>query len=243
MATDSPPKPTMSLRRRLAWQQATVVRTIVENDTARTLVLDVPGWIGHRAGQHVDLRLTADDGYQATRSYSLSAAPGEAPQVTVGRVDDGEVSSFLVDEVGVGDTFEVRGPIGGVFVWEPTGAPLLLIGGGTGLAPLRAMWRVGAAGAPIEVRCSFRDIERVLWPDELAEIRATIHLTREGAGDGYRSGRIDAGSIMEALARLGGTSAKPAIFVCGPTRFVEPIIGLLGEAGADRRSVHAERFG
>lgn len=243
MATETQTHPRPSVRRRLAWQRATVARTVAENASTRTLVLDLPDWTGHRAGQHVDIRLTADDGYQATRSYSLSSAPGEPPQVTVGRVDDGEVSPFLVDEVGVGDTFEARGPIGGVFVWEPAGAPLLLIGGGTGVAPLRAMWRVGTAGAPLDVRCSFRDADHVLWADELAALGATIHLTRGGAGDGYRRGRIDAGSIGEALARLRGAGREPAIFVCGPTRFVEPMIGLAAAAGIDPRSIRAERFG
>ena len=132
------------IRQRLAWRAATVVDSITESTTARTLVLGIDGWDSHRAGQHMDVRLTAPDGYQATRSYSLSSGPGEAPQITVERVDDGEVSPFLVDEIAVGESFEVRGPIGGYFVWKPADAPVVLIGGGSGLAPLRAIWRAAA---------------------------------------------------------------------------------------------------
>jgi ferredoxin-NADP reductase len=131
------------VRRQLAWRNATVTSATPESATARSLWIDVPGWDDHVAGQHIDVRLTAEDGYQATRSYSLSSGPGEVPQITVERVDDGEVSPFLVDVVEVGDTFEIRGPIGGYFVWNPTAErqPLLLIGGGSGIAPLRAIWR------------------------------------------------------------------------------------------------------
>lgn len=136
------------IRRRLAWREAIVVGSVAESTTARTLVLGIDGWTSHRAGQHLDVRLTAPDGYQATRSYSLSSGPGEAPQITVERVEDGEVSPFLVDEIAIGESIEVRGPIGGYFVWEPSEAPVVLIGGGSGLAPLRDLAGRGQASTP-----------------------------------------------------------------------------------------------
>ena len=142
------PTPRVAPLAHLAWRDATVASAVTETPDARSLVLEVPGWSGHVAGQHVDVRLTADDGYQATRSYSLSSGPGEAPMITVQEVEDGEVSSYLVRDIAVGDVLEVRGPIGGYFVWTGRPRPLLLIGGGSGLAPLRAMWRAADPTAP-----------------------------------------------------------------------------------------------
>ncbi len=129
----------------LAWRQATVALVVEETPDARTLVLDVAGWPGSVAGQHVDVRLTAPDGYQATRSYSLASGPGEPPALTVQEVPGGEVSPYLVRDIAVGETVELRGPIGGYFVWTGDRRPLLLVGGGSGLAPLRAMWRAADA--------------------------------------------------------------------------------------------------
>src|SRR6266511_2840591 len=132
-----------ALRGRLTWQLAELVEVVVETPGVKTLVFDVPGWPGHRAGQHVDVRLTAEDGYQAERSYSIASAPGEPPALTVERLDDGEVSPYLVNEAAPGDRFELRGPIGGYFVWEAEGAddPLLLVAGGSGIVPFRSMLR------------------------------------------------------------------------------------------------------
>jgi ferredoxin-NADP reductase len=224
---------------RLAWQQATVTAGFAESETARTIVLDVPAWGTHRAGQHVDVRLTAPDGYQATRSYSISSAPDEPPQITVERVGDGEVSPFLVDVVEVGDTFEVRGPIGGYFVWEPEATPLLLIGGGSGIAPLRAMWRVAPDASQVTVLYSARDRTHLIYHDELARRdRVSIHLTRETA-PGFGEGRLDTNSFVTAL----DGDTQPQTFVCGPTAFVEVIIAELSRLVDDRRTIRAERFG
>ena len=171
------------VRKHLAWREATVVDARSESSSARTLVLDVPGWGDHLGGQHLDLRLTAEDGYQAVRSYSLSSGPGEKPQITVEAVPDGEVSLFIVEDVEISDTFEVRGPIGGYFVWkEDSDLPLLLIGGGAGIAPLRSIWRAAAGTVPVKVLYSARTSERVIFGEELSangSISARIHLTRE----------------------------------------------------------------
>jgi ferredoxin-NADP reductase len=245
----------------LAWREARVAATLTETADARTLVLDVAHWPGHRAGQHVDVRLTAPDGYQATRSYSLSTGPGEPPALTVQEVADGEVSTYLVRDVAVDDTLEVRGPIGGWFVWGGEPRPLLLLGGGSGLAPLRAMWRVAGTGAPVVVLASVTAPERLLYATELAERAAsgaavvTVHVSRapvaEAGADAVpllpgvvlRPGRVDAGSVTRSLEACGGVGADPAVFVCGPTSFVEAMIDLLQGAGLDPRSVRAERFG
>jgi ferredoxin-NADP reductase len=224
-----------------SWRRARIVDAVGETVSARSLVFDVPGWGGHRAGQHVDVRLTAEDGYQAARSYSLSSAPDEAPQITVERDPDGEVSPFLVDVAEVDDTFEVRGPLGGYFVWDPTDQPLLLIGGGSGIAPLRSMWRAGACNAPVTVLYSARTLDRVIYRDELAahsDLTVIIHLTRDDV-PGFASGRIDA-AALEAVV---GGGPRPAVYVCGPTAFVETVattlVGLLGHD----HPIHTERFG
>ncbi len=231
-----------SPRRRLRWHTASVIGANAETTSARTLCLDVPDWESHVAGQHIDVRLTADDGYQATRSYSLSSGPGETAQVTVERVDGGEVSPFLVDVVEVGDTFEVRGPIGGYFVWQPSieTKPLLLIGGGSGIAPLRAIWRAACGVVPITLLYSARCRARIIFETELSDVDGPdvrIHLTREEA-DGYRAGRIDRGALADAFE-----DSEARVFVCGPTAFVEEMASHLVALGVDPASIRTERFG
>ena len=188
-----------SVRKHLGWRDATVTGTRSESSTARTLTLDVAGWEDHIGGQHIDLRLTAPDGYQAERSYSISSGPGEQAEITVEKVDDGEVSPFIVDVVEVGDTLEVRGPIGGYFVWDgASDKPLLLIGGGSGIAPLRAIWRAAAGTVPVAILYSARTKDRVVFDDELsanANLDARVHLSRENV-DGYVHGRIDQAAIQ-----------------------------------------------
>ncbi len=225
----------------LTWRPARVVDAVRETPSARSLVLDIAGWRPHRAGQHVDVRLTAEDGYQAARSYSLSSAPDEPTRITVERAPDGEVSPFLVDVVEVGDTFEVRGPLGGYFVWDPADQPLLLIGGGSGIAPLRSMWRSGTLGAPQTVLYSARTLDRVIYRRELAERddrSVTINLTREDV-PGFASGRIAAPALVAAI----GGGPPPAVYVCGPTSFVETVAtALVGLLGRDH-PIRTERFG
>ena len=160
-----------AVRGRLTWQTATVGRVTRETASAVTLRLEVPDWPGHRAGQHVDIRLTADDGYQAERAYSIASAPGEPLTITVERLDDGEVSPYLTEDARPGDQLEVRGPIGGYFVWEAeTGGPLLLAAGGSGVVPLRAILRhrslVGSS-VPVRLLYSSRSWEDVIYSSEL----------------------------------------------------------------------------
>ena len=222
-----------------AWATSTILKLIPETSSARSIVLDIPDWPDHIAGQHVDVRLTATDGYQATRSYSLSSAPGENPQITVERVEDGEASTYLVDVALPGDQFEVRGPLGGYFIWKPEDRPLLLIGGGSGIAPLRSMWR---AGAPeIRVLYSARTADRVMFEPELRDntsVEATIHLTREMLPD-YANGRIDHSVLDEAVSNL----SDAAVYVCGPTAFVESIASDLGPILGAGYPIRTERFG
>jgi ferredoxin-NADP reductase len=232
---------------RLTWREAVVVGSVAESVSARTLVLRIDGWGGHRAGQHVDVRLTAPDGYQATRSYSLSSGPREAPQITVEQVVDGEVSPFLVDQVELRESIEVRGPIGGYFVWEPSSTPVVLLGGGSGLAPLRSIWRAATDHRqPVVIGASARRLDRLLFGDELQTLDATVHLTRETTA-GYRAGRIDRPDLEDILA-LAQTKSQddttdPAVFVCGPTDFVEHITIALREAGVQPDAMRLERFG
>lgn len=227
----------------------------------RTLVLDVPGWPGHRAGQHVDVRLTAEDGYQAERSYSIASAPEDSHMaLTVERIDDGEVSPYLTGELGVGDKLELRGPIGGYFVWEVSrGGPLLLVAGGSGIAPLMAMLRhratvLASANAvarhrvPVRLLYSSRRWDEVIYRDELARlaeddpaVEVTLTLTRESppAWTGFHR-RID--RVM--LAEVAWPPAeRPHVFVCGPTPLVETVATLLVELGHDPARVKTERFG
>ena len=236
----------------IVWRLATVRETIEETAHARTVVLEVPEWPGHLAGQHVDLRLTAEDGYQAQRSYSIASAPEDAHlALTIERIDDGEVSPYLAGEVRAGDQFELRGPIGGYFVWSvDDGGPLLLLAGGSGLVPLMSMLRHRAARAStVDTRLlvSARALPDLVYRDELARLGAgdglAVHetLTREQP-DGWTgfAGRVDA----DMLAAVGlGPSQRPRIFVCGPTAFVEHVANLLVDMGHDPASIRAERFG
>jgi ferredoxin-NADP reductase len=213
-------------------------------------VLDVPGRADHLPGQHVDVRLTAEDGYQAQRSYSIASGPGaDALELTIERIDDGEVSPYLTEEARPGDRFELRGPIGGYFVWDGADErPLVLVGGGSGLVPLMAMLRHHhAIGSSVEARLlvSARTHDDVLYRSELEALRAPIAvqvtLTRE-APPGWAgfTGRID----RAMLAAVGPEPARrPAVFVCGPTPFVEAAARLLVELGHDPADVRTERFG
>jgi ferredoxin-NADP reductase len=236
----------------LTWQLAGVVELVDETPRCRSLVLDFPTWPGHRAGQHVDVRLTAEDGYQAQRSYSIASAPEDPNLVlTVERLEDGEVSPYLVDELRPGDELELRGPIGGYFVWEERlGGPLLLVGGGSGIVPLRAMLRHRIATASqLEVRVvySSRSLEQVIYRDELLEADAAdgveirLALTREWppGWSGHR-GRITQDQLG-AMSWAPGD--RPLIYVCGPTGFVQTVSeGLVG-AGHDPGRIRTERFG
>jgi len=221
---------------------------VTETPTVRTLVLDVPGWPGHRAGQHVDVRLTAEDGYQAERSYSIASAPGDAPALTVERLQDGEVSPYLVDEVVPGDRFELRGPIGGYFVWDPDGSPdpLLLVAGGSGIAPLMAMLRHRAevgSDVPARLLYSSRTLEDVIYRDELDRIGAEVALTltrqRPPGWTGYAR-RVDAEMLREVSFP---PEQSPRVFVCGPTTFVEAVADALVALGHRPGRIRTERFG
>jgi len=234
------------------WQVAEVVDAVDETPRVRTLVLSAPDWPGHRAGQHLDVRLTAPDGYQAQRSYSLSSAPGEPPAITVERLEDGEVSPFLVGELRPGDRLEVRGPIGGWFVWEPAlGGPLLLVGGGSGIVPLMAMARLRAAAGsevPARLLLSSRSWEDVIYRDELAaladgprglEVVHTLTRSQPAGWSGYAR-RVDEELLREVAWPA---EANPQAFVCGPTAFVESIASGLVALGYPPERVKTERFG
>jgi ferredoxin-NADP reductase len=236
----------------IVWRMATVGEVVDENAHARTLRLDVPGWPGHAAGQHVDVRLTAPDGYQAQRSYSIASSP-EDPSLalTVERIDDGEVSPYLTEELRVGDELELRGPIGGPFTWRVAdGGPLLLVAGGSGLVPLMAMLRHRLAqGSDVETHLllSARRWEDVLYRDELAGLAGapglsiTYTLTRDHPpGFTGFTRRVD-GEMLAAVAPA--SSAAPRTFVCGPTPFVEAAADALVALGHDPAAIHAERFG
>jgi len=225
-----------------------VTETVTETPRVRTLVLDVPGWTGHRAGQHVDVRLTAEDGYQAERSYSLASAPGEPPALTVERLDDGELSPYLVDEVVRGDRFELRGPIGGYFVWDHDGStePLFLVAGGSGVVPLMAMLRhrraVGST-VPAKLLYSSRSLDDVIYRDELDRLGAEVvqTLTREQPpGWGGYGRRVDVDMLREVSYP---PDESPRVFVCGPTNFVEAVAEGLVALGHRPGRIRTERFG
>jgi ferredoxin-NADP reductase len=228
------------------------VDVVDETTRCKSIVLDPPAWPGHRAGQHVDVRLTAEDGYQAQRSYSIASGPEDGGLLlTIERLDDGEVSPYLVDELRPGDELELRGPIGGYFVWEQaSGGPLLLIAGGSGVVPFRAMLRhrtsVNSTTA-VRVLYSARSIDEVLYRQELLslgsreDIDLRIALTRAWPED-WQDHR---GRITPELLRDVSWPAeeRPLIYVCGPTGFVEAIARQLVEAGHDPLRIRTERFG
>jgi ferredoxin-NADP reductase len=240
-----------ALPRRLTWQLATVVELVDETPRTRSIVLDHPKWAGHRAGQHVDVRLTAEDGYQAQRSYSIASGPEDDHLVlTVERLDDGEVSPYLVDELIPGDQIELRGPIGGYFIWEESlGGPLVLVAGGSGIVPLRAMlrhWAAGGQDTQVALLYSSRTVTDVIYREELSRLdggNLSIHLalTREWPTDwnGHR-GRID----QQLLADVSPPPAqRPLVYVCGPTSFVEDIAQIFVEMGNEAGRIKTERFG
>jgi ferredoxin-NADP reductase len=237
---------------RLSWQVARVADLVDETARTRSIVLDPPAWPGHKAGQHVDVRLTAEDGYQAERSYSIASAPEDDHLVlTVERLDDGEVSPYLVDELRPGDELELRGPVGGYFVWEASlGGPLLLVAGGSGVVPLRAMLRhhraVGST-VPARLLYSARSLDEVIYRDELGtfsddgeiDVRLTLTRSQPEGWSGYRR-RID----RELLAEIAWPAAdRPLVYVCGPTAFVETAAQALVDSGHDPGRIKTERFG
>ncbi|NEA32737.1 ferredoxin reductase [Streptomyces sp. SID13031] len=241
-----------AIRRRLTWQVGTVTEVREETSTARTVVLDVPDWPGHLAGQHLDVRLTAPDGYRASRSYSIASAwTGSTIELTVEQVPDGEVSPYLVDVLKVGDPLEVRGPVGGWFVWKPEQeGPIQLIGGGSGVVPLMAMLRAHAAAAsttPAKLLYSVRRPASVIYVDGLKEIAGsedveiTFLYTREAPPGEKRSpARVDAELLRSVTFQ---PEDAPTTYVCGPTPFVEAVADLLVAAGHDPARVRTERFG
>lgn len=235
---------------RLSWLVGSVTAIRDETRSARTIELDVPGWPGHLAGQHVDVKLTSDDGYSAARSYSIANAPdGNRVAITVVRISDGEVSPYLTQGVAAGDQLELRGPIGGWFVWRSDDTtPVQLIAGGSGLVPLMAMIRTRAttgSTTPFRLLYSVRDPESVLYEAELreraSEMPVTFAYTRSvPSGWTQPAKRIDAATIATATWP---TQVQPVAYVCGPTPFVEAAANLLRNAGHDAARIKTERFG
>jgi ferredoxin-NADP reductase len=235
------------------WRSAALAEKRSETPTVSTLVFDVDWWPGHRAGQHVDLRLTADDGYQASRSYSIASPPeDEGLALTVEKLEDGEVSPYLVDVMEPGDELELRGPVGGWFVWDVTeGGPLLLVAGGSGIVPLMSMLRHRAdrdGDVPARLLVSSRTIDDLIYGRELAALEAAgdglelfVTLTRASppGWDGYTR-RID----RELLAEVAWPHDRRArTYVCGPTSFVEAAADALVGLGQDPAAIRTERFG
>ncbi|GII58405.1 oxidoreductase [Planotetraspora thailandica] len=236
--------------RRLAWHVAKLAEIRDETPTARTLVLDIPGWPGHLAGQHVDVRLTAEDGYSTQRSYSIaSAADGERVDLTVQRVADGEVSPYLTEELRPGDELEIRGPVGGWFVWRPDGTrPVLLVGGGSGIVPLMAMIRAreqAGSRTPFRLLYSLREPGERYYAEELRKPISGLDVTylyTRVVPDGWAR---PAGRVTVADVNTGGWPAefRPECFVCGPTGFVETVSDILLAMGHDATAIKTERFG
>ena len=242
-----------ALRGRLNWLQADVVELVQETPHVKTIVFKVPGWLGHLPGQHVDIRLTAEDGYQAQRSYSIANANGsEQVALTVEAVENGEVSPYLVDELVVGDLIELRGPIGGYFVWEPSqGGPLQLIAGGSGIVPLMAMIRSHTdPSSPVRTRllASARSWEELIYREELEKLSAdlgsfevvyTLTRSQPPGWNGYRR-RVDKDLLAASTFAV---EEMPIVFICGPTGFVETAAATMLELGHQPERIKTERFG
>jgi ferredoxin-NADP reductase len=240
-----------AVRGRLSWRLANVVAVDVETARVKTIALDVPDWAGHRAGQHVDVRLTAEDGYQAERSYSIASAPdGRRVELTVERLGDGEVSPYLTDELRPGDQLELRGPVGGYFVWEPPqGGPVLLVGGGSGVVPLMAMIRTRAAAksaAWMRLLFSSRSWDDVIYRDELERLDGhgltVVHTLTRSQPQGWTgySRRVDEAMLTEVAP---APAERPVTYVCGPTPFVEAVAETLVGLGHEPHRIKTERFG
>ena len=238
-----------AIRGRLSWQVATVEAVTDETARVRTIVLDAPDWPGHLAGQHLDVRLTAEDGYRAERSYSIASAPGEPVAITVERLEDGEVSPYLTEELRVSDGLELRGPVGGYFGWGPQDdGPLLLVAGGSGVVPLRAMLRHrrrSGSDVPVRLLYSSRSLDDIIYRAELdepadgVEVVHTLTRTQPPAWRGP-SRRVDAELLGEVAWPV---DHGPLAFVCGPTSFVETVATGLVEVGYPQERVKTERFG
>jgi ferredoxin-NADP reductase len=238
----------------LPWLTATVTDLQSETSTAKSIAFDVPEWPGHLAGQHIDVRLTAEDGYVAQRSFSLASPASNSAtiEITVQRVKEGEVSPFLLDDLRVGDQIELRGPIGGYFTWSPSSMrPLMLVGGGSGVVPLMSILRtrqIARHSGQARLLYSSRSIDQILYHDELDRIStsagapAVIHtLTRRApAGWTGEQGRVE----RTMLARRAiDANDEPDIFVCGPTPFVESVADHLLSLGHAEGRIRTERFG
>ena len=237
---------------RLNWLTATVAQIVEETARTKSLVLDIPRWSGHQSGHHVDIRLTAEDGYQAERSYSIASAPEDNfVVITVERIDDGEVSPYLTQDLRAGDQLELRGPIGGYFVWRAAlGGPLLLIAGGSGIVPLRAILRhytATASDIPVRVLYSARSLADVIYREELKrmrddhglDMRFTLTRQQPAGWSGY-SRRID----LELLAEIARFDNEHLLtYICGPTGFVETAANGLVKLGYDPATIKTERFG
>ncbi|WP_171074108.1 ferredoxin reductase [Nonomuraea basaltis] len=236
--------------RRLSWRAARLAEVRKETDTARTLRFQVPGWPGHLAGQHVDVRLTAEDGYSTQRSYSLAApADGDTVELTVEAVPGGEVSPYLTEILEVADEVEIRGPVGGWFVWRPEStAPVLLVGGGSGIVPLMAMIRArrrADSHVPFRLLYSLRDPGNRYYAEELRRPDPGLDViylyTRTPPEGGSRpAGRV----MLDDLAENGWPAdLEPDCYVCGPTGFVESAADLLLTLEHAPERIRAERFG
>jgi ferredoxin-NADP reductase len=239
-----------AVRGRLTWQVAGVETVSDETASVRTIELSVPDWAGHLAGQHLDVRLTADDGYSAERSYSIASAPGEPVTITVERLDDGEVSPYLTEELRAGDEIEIRGPIGGYFVWtgDDAATPLLLVAGGSGVVPFRSILRhrhsLGSE-VPIRLLYSARTLPDVIYRAELDHaddgVEVIYTLTRQQPpGWTGHAGRVDRRLLAEAAWP---EDRDPLTFVCGPTPFVEAVASGLVDLGYPARQIKTERYG
>ena len=247
------PEAAVASRGPLRWRFGEVAEIVPETPRVSSLYLDVPDWPGHLAGQHVDVRLTAEDGYVAERSYSIASPPeDERLALTVERLDDGEVSPYLVGELRVGDKLELRGPIGGFFVWQAGGdQPLFLIGGGSGVVPLMAMLRHRAQSskkAPARLLYSSRSLADIIYRQELEglstagdglDLFETLTREKPAGWTGYTR-RVDQAMLKEVAWPA---DQMPATFICGPTSFVEAAASLLVAMGYEPRSIKTERFG